>query len=100
MAYDVQKSATEVILELKQAVTARDVAGLSSTLAAAITTASSVRIKTERLEDIDTSVLQLLVSLRKSTRAFAVESPSEAFVTAVNRCGLRRELLAGSNEVV
>jgi hypothetical protein len=45
------------------------------------------------LEDIDTCVLQVLYSLRRTVPALAFDNPSTAFIAALDRCGLRRELL-------
>lgn len=50
-------------------------------------------VDTGELEDIDTCILQLLCSLRRSIPALAFDEPSEVFLGAVDRCGLRRELL-------
>ena len=54
-------------------------------------------VDTQGLTDIDTCILQLLCSLRKSFPAIRFEDPSETFTGVVDRCGLRRELL-GSQE--
>jgi len=54
-------------------------------------------VDTGSLEDIDTGILQLLCSLGKTVPALFFDKPSNAFIAAVDRCGLRRELL-GSRE--
>jgi hypothetical protein len=46
------------------------------------------------LEDIDTCILQLLYALRKTVPGVSFDNPSEFFIAAVDRCGLRRELLS------
>ena len=53
-----------------------------------------VVVDTGGLEDIDTCILQMLCSLRKTVPALSFDNPSEAFIGAVDRCGLRRELLS------
>jgi anti-anti-sigma regulatory factor len=52
-----------------------------------------VAVDTSELQDIDTCILQLLCSLGKSGPALLFHEPSTAFAAAVDRCGLRRELL-------
>ena len=59
-----------------------------------------VAVDTGGLEDIDTCILQLLCSLRKTVPALSFDNPSEAFVSAVDRCGLRRELLGARERSV
>jgi hypothetical protein len=56
-------------------------------------------VDTGSLEDIDTCILQLLCSLRKTVPAFSFDNPSEVFIGAVDRCGLRRELLGGREDL-
>jgi len=99
MPFTINTKEQHVALELTGSVTARDVSELAAELASSLTAAANVVIGTSGLDDIDTSVLQLLVSLRKTVNAFAVADPSEVFISAVDRCALRRELLAGSKEV-
>jgi hypothetical protein len=52
-----------------------------------------VSVDTGGLEDIDTCILQLLCSLRKTVPALSFDNASEAFIGAADRGGLRRELL-------
>ena len=98
MPFTIHIKEQHVALELAGGVTAREVGELAAQLASSLTAAASIVIRTGELDDIDTSVLQLLVSLRKTVNAFMLEDPSEAFLNAVDRCALRRELLAGSKE--
>jgi hypothetical protein len=51
------------------------------------------------LEDIDTCILQLLYSLRQTVPALSFDKPSEAFIAAVDRCGMRRELLGAREDL-
>jgi hypothetical protein len=98
MAYEIHNTCHGLILELKAGVTARHAAELGKSLASSLASGASVTVRTKDLEDIDTSVLQMLVSLRKTASMFLVEDPSDVFVSAVDRSALRRELLAGSKE--
>ena len=89
-----------IALELAGGITARDVGELATQLASSLTGAANVVVRTRELNDIDTSVLQMLVSLRKTVNSFLIEDPSGVFVDAVDRCSLRRELLTGAKEAV
>ncbi len=62
-------------------------------MAVALEDHTPVRVDTQNLEDIDTCILQLLCSLRKTALALSFDNPSEAFVNAIERCGLQRELI-------
>jgi ABC-type transporter Mla MlaB component len=98
MPYQIQNTTEGLILRLSGGVTIRHAAELSKCLASSLTSGVTVVVQTQELEDIDTSILQLLVSLRKTTPAFVLETPSEGFVNAVDRCALRGELLAPSKD--
>ena len=100
MAYRIAQEKEDIALDLVGGVTARDVDELAHGLAAQLKSGATVRVRTRELEDIDTSILQMLVSLRKTVAALVVEAPSDAFVSAVDRCALRRELLSGSKETL
>jgi anti-anti-sigma regulatory factor len=100
MPFTIQTTEQNIELELTGGVTARDVGELAGHLASSLTAAANVVVLTGKLDDIDTSVLQMLVSLYKTVNSLMIEDPSDAFVRAVDRCSLRRELLAGSKEVV
>jgi anti-anti-sigma regulatory factor len=97
MPYFVQQNEGSLILELKGGVTARDVGELAKCVAASLTSGAGVVVRAQDLEDVDTSVLQMLVSLRKTAVAFRLENPSEAFLNAMDRCSLRRDLVAGKD---
>ena len=60
---------------------------------------AAVRVELGELENIDTCMLQLLCSLRATATAARFENPPEAFVNAVERCGLRREFLKVKEEL-
>lgn len=98
MPYEIQNMTEGVILRLSGGVTIRHAAELSKSLASSLTSGVAVVVQTQELEDIDTSILQMLVSLRRTTPVFVLEKPSAAFVNAVDRCALRGELLAESKD--
>jgi anti-anti-sigma regulatory factor len=81
------------ILKLEGAVTIRNGQDLAAKLAEDLEDGTPVGVDTQDLEDIDTCILQLLCSLRKTVPALSFDNPSDAFISAVDRCGLRRELL-------
>jgi anti-anti-sigma regulatory factor len=82
------------ILTLEGAVTIRDAQDLAARLKEDLEDGTQLGIDTQGLEDIDTCILQLLCSLRKTVSALSFDNPSEVFIGAVERCGLRRELLS------
>jgi anti-anti-sigma regulatory factor len=73
--------------------TIRHAQELASRLEGDLAEGVPVSVETGGLVDIDTCILQLLCALRKTVPALSFESPSEAFAAAVERTGLRRELL-------
>jgi len=98
MPYEIQNTPQGLLLELQGGVTVRHAGELGKRLAQALTSEATVVVRTRELEDIDTSALQMLVSLRKTAANFVLEEPSEAFIRAVDRCALRRDVLAGLKE--
>ena len=100
MAYTIQRDEQQLTLELTGGVTARDVGELAKSVASSLTSGAAVVVRAPELDDIDTSVLQMLVSLRKTVASFVVEAPSEAFVSAAERCALRREFLNAEKDVI
>ncbi len=98
MPYTIQTKDNKLALELTGGVTARDVADLCGHLGPCLKGDITIVVHARELDDIDTSVLQMLVSLRKTVTSLLFESPSEALVNAVDRCALRRELLADAKE--
>jgi anti-anti-sigma regulatory factor len=98
MPYEIQNTIQGLIVELSGGVTVRHAAELCKSLALSLTSGAAVVVRTHDLEDIDTSILQMLVSLRRTTPGFVIEDPSEVFMNAVDRCALRTELLAGSKD--
>jgi len=100
MAYAIDRQGNNVALELSGGVTARDAAELAKSLAQSVNSGASVVVQTRELDDVDTCILQMLIALQRSVEGFIVEDPSEVFVNAIERCALRRELLAGSKEAL
>jgi anti-anti-sigma regulatory factor len=86
-------SGDKQILKLEGVLTVRDAHDMAVRLREGLEEGAVIGIDTEGLEDSDTCILQLLCSLRKSVPAVSFNEPSEAFLRAVDRCGLRRELL-------
>ena len=100
MPYTIREEEKKVTLELNGGVTARDVAELTRHLASTLKSGTAVIVRAGEVDDVDTSILQMLVSLRKTVASLAVDELSEAFANAVDRCALRRELLNESKEVL
>ncbi len=94
------KTEGALTIELEGVVTIRHAQDVATQLAEALDGGVPVTVGTAGLRDIDTSILQLLCSLRKTVPVLSFENPSEEFIAAVDRCGLRRELLGGAKEIV
>ena len=97
MPFSVANKQGRQVLRLEGAVTIRHAQDLAARLGD-LEDGTSVGVDTGNLEDIDTCILQLLCSLRKTVPALSFDSPSDAFIAAVDRCGLRRELLSAREE--
>lgn len=85
-------------LTLTGSVTIRDAQELGKALTASLQSGSRVTVQAADLDDVDTCILQTLVSLRKTAAGFHIREYSEAFSAATDRCGLRGELLASQLE--
>jgi len=94
MAFGIASTADRQILTLEGAVIIRDAHDLAATIGEGLEDGKPMDVDTQDLEDIDTSILQLLYSLRKSVPVLTFDNPSDAFIRAVDRCGLRREMLS------
>ena len=81
-------------LNLQGSVTVQHAHDLAAKLGEIVEGDTPVSVSTADLEDVDTCILQLLYSLRKTVSALSFDNPSESFIAAVDRCGLRRELLS------
>jgi anti-anti-sigma regulatory factor len=86
------------ILRLEGTVTIQNAQILATSLEEGLVDQSSFGVDTGGVEHIDTCVLQLLCSLRKTVPALSFDNPSDAFLDTVARCGLRRELLNGHED--
>ena len=93
MPFSIVKTQGRQILKLEGAVTIRDAQDLAAKLGEGLEDGAPVAVDTGGLEDIDTCILQLLSSLRKVVPVLSFDNPSETFIGAVDRRGLRRELL-------
>jgi anti-anti-sigma regulatory factor len=86
------------VLKLEGAVTIRHAQELAATLVENLDGAS-IGVDTANLEDIDTCMLQVLCSLSKSIPEVSFDNPSDVFIRALDRCGMRREML-GAKEML
>ena|ERR1035438_3326191 len=93
MPFSIANTEGRQILRLEGSVTIRHAHDLAAKLAEDLEDGAPVAVDTAGLEDVDTCILQLLYSLRKTFPALSFNEPSEAFIGALDRCGLRRELL-------
>jgi len=92
MPFCVVKEETRQILRLEGAVTIRHARELAAVLGEELEDGAPLEVDTAALQDVDTSILQLLYALRKTVPAISFPDPSDAFLAALDRCGLRREL--------
>jgi anti-anti-sigma regulatory factor len=97
MPFTITSAQGGCVLELEGEVTIREAQALAAKLGEGLEDGAPVRVDTGGVTDIDTCILQLLYSLRKTVPALSFDNPPETFTAAVDRCGLRRELL-GSRE--
>ena len=93
MPFSIATTQGRQILKLEGTVTIRHAQDLAAQLGERLEDDTPLIVDTGSLEDIDTCILQLLCSLRKTAPALSFDNPSEVFAAAVDRCGLRRELL-------
>jgi anti-anti-sigma regulatory factor len=98
MAYSISSASGRLVLTLEGTVTIRHAQNLAASLGESLEEDMPLRVETAGLEDVDTSILQLLCSVRKTSRAVTFAEPGEIFLRAMDRCGLRRELLGGREE--
>lgn len=93
MPFSIANKEGRQILKLEGAVTIRHAQDLATGLAEGLEDGMPVEVDTAGLEEVDTCILQLLYSLRNTVPALSFDDPSDAFLGAVDRCSLRRELL-------
>jgi anti-anti-sigma regulatory factor len=93
MPFSIVAGPSGQLLKLEGAVSIRQARKLAARLLERAAGSPPFKVDTAGLEDIDTCILQLLCSLRKAAPGLDFGDPSEVFLSAVERCGLRRELL-------
>jgi len=94
MPFSVVSEQDRHLLTLEGSVTVQHAHDFAARLGEIHEDGTPVNVDTQGLEDIDTCILQLLYSLRKTFPGLSFDNPSEFFIAAVDRCGLRRELLS------
>ena len=99
MPFSIVSAQGRQTLKLEGAVTIRDVQALASGLVQDLEESEPLDVDTEGLEDIDTCVLQLVCSLRKTVPALSFGTPSAIFLSAVERSGLWREMLSAKGDL-
>jgi anti-anti-sigma regulatory factor len=93
MPFSIHNEPGRQLLKLEGVVTIHQARQLAAMLVEGLEIGAPLAVDTEGLEDIDTCILQLLHSVRKTVPALSFANPSETFISAEERCGLRRELL-------
>jgi anti-anti-sigma regulatory factor len=81
------------ILTLEGAVTIGNARKLATLLDETLEDGAPLEVESARLEDIDTCILQLLCSLKKSVPELTFADPSEVFLSVLEASQLRRALL-------
>jgi anti-anti-sigma regulatory factor len=99
MPFVIQTTDERLRLELSGGVTVQHAQEIGKCLASSLSSGTKVTVLAGEVEDIDTCMLQMLISLRKTASSFVLDEFSEAFADAVDRGALRRELLAVSKEL-
>jgi anti-anti-sigma regulatory factor len=94
MPFSIASTLEGLVLKLEGTVTIRHALDLMAALREGLEGGVPIGVDTGGLEDADTCILQLLSSLRQTVPALCFDDPSEAFIAAVDRCGLRRQLLS------
>jgi anti-anti-sigma regulatory factor len=93
MAFSVAIQEGRQILALEGSVTIRDAGKLTALLSEKLDERMPVEVETARLDDIDTCILQLLCSLKKTAAELTFADPPDVFLNALDRSQLRRALL-------
>jgi anti-anti-sigma regulatory factor len=94
MPFSITSTLERLVLKLEGTVTIRHALDLAAALRERLEGGLPLQVNTRALDDADTCILQLLFSLRQTVPTLCFDDPSEAFVAAVDRCGLRRQLLS------
>jgi ABC-type transporter Mla MlaB component len=98
MPFAVHRAENRLTLKLEGEVTIRSAADMAARIGDSLDGCVSVVVDTADLREVDASILQLLCSLHRTAPVLSFHRPSAEFLAAVDRCGLRRELLSGSRE--
>jgi len=98
VAFSIVRDKHKQVVTLEGAVTIEVAQELGRQLRERLEDGTPLFIEAGALERVDTAILQLLCSLRKTFAAFSIREPSQAFITAVDRRGLRRELLSAHED--
>jgi ABC-type transporter Mla MlaB component len=93
MPFSVAIQGGRQILVLQGSVTIRDARKLAALLSEKLEVRMPVEVETARLEDIDTCILQLLCSLKKTAPGLSFPDPPYVLLSALDRSQLRRALL-------
>ena len=96
MAFSIISQGGAPVLLLEGAVLIENAQELARCLCKNVESDVPMGVDTTHLTDIDTCILQFLCSLRKTLPTLHFDSPSEPFLAALDRCGIRRELLGTS----
>jgi anti-anti-sigma regulatory factor len=91
MPFFIEESSGRTVLKLEGSVTVRDAQALWSALEPVLGRAALLDVDASRLDDIDSSLLQVLCSAHKTAADFRVGAASRSFFDAVERCSLRRD---------
>ena len=94
MPFTIAETDTGVLVELEGILTVRHARELWTRLEAALSGENTVEVRAERLQDADTSALQILLSLQKTVAEFHIRTASRGLVDSVARYGLQRSLAA------
>ena len=87
------------ILALEGSVTIRDARKLAATLGEKLDERLPLEVETAHLEDIDTCILQLLCSLKKTAPELTFVDTPDVFLSALDRSQLRRALLGAGESL-
>jgi anti-anti-sigma regulatory factor len=99
VSFSIIRTTDRLTVKLEGSITIRDAHELASQLREMVEADVPTNVETAGIEDIDTCMLQLLYALRMSASGVAFDNPSEAFIAASERIGLRREFLGAREEL-
>ena len=94
MAFQIACTNECIVLELEGDNSVEDVAELHQQLLAAGATSKAVTVKAQHSGAIDLTVVQVLAALQAGSPRLRIEQPSEALLSSLDRCGMRRHVRA------